>query len=186
MSESEKIVFVDKNGKPTGEVGPKLESHNESTKLHLAFSCYIFQANDNKFLFTQRALSKKVWPCVWTNSLCGHPSPGETIEDAIRRRALFELGIQKLENIKCVLPNYIYVTPPYNGIIENEFCPVFVAYTSDKIEANTSEVEAYQWIDWLKYVEILRYNNYKMSYWAKDQFTKIRDREPFSLIKSGF
>lgn len=96
MTEIEQIVFVNEDGTPTGEIGPKLESHNASTRLHRAFSCYILRRSDNKFLVTQRALSKKVWPGVWSNSFCGHPMPGETIEDAIRRRGSFELGLTNL------------------------------------------------------------------------------------------
>src|SRR5215471_3053088 len=142
----EQIVFVDENGTPSGEVGPKLESHTGNTRLHLAFSCYIFHRNDNKFLLTQRALAKKVWPGVWTNSVCGHPAPDEDLEDAVRRRAQFELGLKQLENLACVVPTYRYTTPPYNGIIENEFCPIFVAYTLEIPQPNTDEVEAYRWL----------------------------------------
>lgn len=74
MSEQEQIVFVDERGNPTGKTGPKLASHNAHTKLHLAFSCYVFDGKD-KLLVTMRARSKKVWPGVWTNSFCGHPGP---------------------------------------------------------------------------------------------------------------
>jgi isopentenyl-diphosphate delta-isomerase len=136
MDTPEQIVFVHEDGTPTGEVGPKLESHTATTRLHLAFSCYIFRESDNKFLVTQRALSKKVWPGVWTNSVCGHPMPGEAIEDAVRRRAAYELGMHDLRDIRCVLPAYRYTTPPYNDIIENEFCPVFVAYASGEAAPN--------------------------------------------------
>ena len=54
MQEPELIVFVDENGHPTGETGPKLESHHADTKLHLAFSCYIFRNKDKKFLVTKK------------------------------------------------------------------------------------------------------------------------------------
>src|SRR4026207_710448 len=101
MVSIEQIVFVGENGKPTGEVGPKLESHTNNTKLHLAFSCYIFRKSDKKFLVTQRALSKKVWPGVWTNSVSGHPMPKEAMEDAIRRRAQYEVGLEQLDEISC-------------------------------------------------------------------------------------
>lgn len=182
MAEQEFIIFVDDNGTPTGEVGPKLESHNAHTKRHFAFSCYIFRPSDNKFLVTQRALSKKVWPGVWTNSVCGHPAPGEAIEDAIRRRAKDELGITDLDTISCVVPIYTYTTPPYKGIVENEFCPIFIARTPSDPLPNPSEVEAYQWISWADYVAMLEARSDDMSYWAKDQYRVIESLEPFSSL----
>jgi len=183
-TQPELIVFVDEDGRPTGETGPKLESHTDKTRLHLAFSCYIFREVDGKFLVTQRALTKKVWPGVWTNSVCGHPMPGEAIEDAIRRRAKYELGIDQLEGISCVLPDYRYTTPPYNGIIENEFCPVFVAYTDDKPAPNPDEVEAYKWLAWAEYVRMLEQQPDAMSYWAKDQYKQLKTLEPFASFSA--
>ncbi|MBX6334789.1 isopentenyl-diphosphate Delta-isomerase [Candidatus Saccharibacteria bacterium] len=178
----ELIVFVDEDGQPTGETGPKLESHTDKTRLHLAFSCYIFRKHDNKFLVTQRALSKKVWPGVWTNSVCGHPMPGEAMEDAIRRRAKFELGIGQLDDIRCVLPKYRYMTPPYNGIIENEFCPVFVAYADEESTPNPDEVEVHKWLEWREYVHMLEEQQDIMSYWAKDQYKQLKTLEPFASL----
>ncbi|MEK7153157.1 MAG: isopentenyl-diphosphate Delta-isomerase [Patescibacteria group bacterium] len=182
MQDPEQIVFVREDGTPTGETGPKLESHNSETKLHLAFSCYIFRPSDNRFLVTQRAATKKVWPGVWTNSVCGHPAPGEPIEDAIRRRAKYELGINTLTNITCVLPAYRYTTPPYNGIVENEFCPVFVAWTSADVQRNLDEVEMYQWLEWLEYVHMLQGGTATVSFWAKDQYLQLKDRQPFMSL----
>jgi isopentenyl-diphosphate delta-isomerase len=179
MIEAEQIVFVNEEGAPTGEVGPKLESHTAATKLHLGFSCYIFRPSDNRFLVTQRALSKKVWPGVWTNSLCGHPAPGEAMEDAVRRRAKEELGIQTIKNITCVLPTYRYKTLPYDGIIENEFCPVYVAYVSADIKRNPAEVEAFRWVTWPEYVAMMTDGTTRLSYWAKDQYRQLKDRQPF-------
>lgn len=182
MVKQELIVFLDEQGQPTGEVGPKLESHTSNTRLHLAFSCYIFRSRDSRFLVTQRALSKKVWPGVWTNSVCGHPAPKEKMDDAIRRRAAFELGIDSLKHITVVLPKYRYTTPPYEGIIENEFCPVYIAYTDEAPQPNPEEVEAYEWLDWKDYVHMLQNTPEKMSYWAKDQYTQLKDLEPFRFL----
>ena len=128
---------------------------------------------------TQRALSKKVWPGVWTNSVCGHPMPGEAIEDAIRRRAKDELGIEGLQDIACVLPKYKYTTPPYNDIIENEFCPVFVAFADVEVAPNPDEVEAFQWLPWPEYVHMLSDETVPTSYWANDQYQQLKDRQPF-------
>ena len=182
MSEAEQVVFVDEHGNPTGEVGPKLASHTAATKLHLGFSCYILRRSDNKLLVTERALSKKVWPGVWTNSVCGHPAPGEKVADAIRRRAAYELGLAQLDDIQCVLPTYRYTTPPYHGIIENEFCPVYVAYASDEPRPNPEEVEAYKWLPWSAYADMLRAEPDNMSYWAKDQYPLLRLCEPFVAL----
>ena len=182
MAVPELIVFVDEHGKPTGEVGPKLESHNADTKLHLAFSCYVFRRSDNKFLVTQRGLSKKVWPGVWSNSFCGHPAPGEAMEDAIRRRGTFELGLAVLQDIRCVVPKYVYKTPPYNGIVEHEFCPIYIAYVEQEPTPNPDEVEVYEWKTWSEYVRMLSNESDKMSWWCKDQYLHIKDLEPFRSL----
>jgi isopentenyl-diphosphate delta-isomerase len=51
----------------------------------LASSCYILRRKDNKFLVTQRALFKKVWPGMWTNSVYGHSAPGDWALDQKQR-----------------------------------------------------------------------------------------------------
>ncbi len=164
----EYIVFVDESGQPTGETGEKLASHNDVTKLHLAFSCYIFN-EEGKVLVTRRADSKKVWPSVWTNSVCGHPGPGELIEDAIKRRAMYELGLE-VSDIKIKLPKYRYQTPPYNGIIENEFCPVFFATTNAEPLPNPEEVAEYTWLTWNEVVNKAEADTEDVwSWWCKDQ-----------------
>jgi isopentenyl-diphosphate delta-isomerase len=183
MADTEKIVFVDEAGRPTGETGPKLASHTADTRLHLAFSCYIFRRSDNAFLMTRRALSKKVWPGVWTNSVCGHPMPGEAIKDAIHRRAAFELGLDKLDGLQCVLPKYTYKTPPYQGIIEHEFCPVFTAYTASEPRPNPEEVETSQWVPWPEYTRFLAAEPAIISYWTKDQHKQLCQLEFFRSLK---
>lgn len=164
----ENIVFVDEDGTPTGEVGPKLESHTADTKLHLAFSCYVFNSK-GQVLVTRRADSKKVWPGVWTNSVCGHPAPDEKIENAIIRRLKDELGMTA-KNFRAMLSNYRYKTPPYNGIIENEFCPVYFAESDDMPQPNSDEVAEYKWMTWQDFRnEALNDSSNKWSWWCKDQ-----------------
>jgi isopentenyl-diphosphate delta-isomerase len=173
--DTEQIVFVHQDGTPNGEVGPKLASHNRQTRLHLAFSCYIVRKSDGKLLITKRALHKKVWPSVWTNSFCGHVSPNETVDAALQRRAEYELGLTTLEAVKMVMPDYTYKTPPYNGIIEHEFCPIFIAYTNDTPQLNPDEVAAFAWVDVAQYEQQLlgdRANTF--SWWAKDQYQHIK------------
>lgn len=168
----EYIVFVHPDGTPTGEIGPKLESHTATTKLHLAFSCYVFN-DKGEVLVTRRAATKKVWPGVWTNSVCGHPGPGETVDAAITRRLREELGMTAYD-IEVKLPTYTYQTPPYNGIIEHEFCPVFFAKTTDEPSPNPDEVSEYKWMAWDDFVaRALADTGDAWSWWCKDQLKQL-------------
>lgn len=168
----ELVVLLDDNGKEIG-TAPKLPTHHAHTPLHKAFSCYVFDAH-GRFLATQRALSKKVWPGVWTNSVCGHPAPSESDHAAIARRSQQELGME-VTDIQILLPNYRYKTPPYNGIIENEICPVYVARLVSGPQPNPEEIEAYEWLSWDDYTQAIQQNPDKYSYWTKDQVPRIVD-----------
>jgi isopentenyldiphosphate isomerase len=65
---------------------------------------------------------QKAWPGVWTNSVCGHPQEGETIEQAMVRRCRYEVG-QILSTLRrCAGFRYRETDP--SGIVENEICPV--------------------------------------------------------------
>jgi isopentenyl-diphosphate delta-isomerase len=140
--------------------------------MHAAFSCYVFN-DKGEFLVTRRAMVKKVWPGVWTNTVCGHLLPGETHEHAIERRAEYELGM-RVKDVAVVLKDYSYQTPPYNGIIENEFCPVFLARIEGDISPNPEEVMDYQWLDWHEFLRQTKSDlNHKWSYWCKDQIGRF-------------
>ncbi len=149
----ELIYYVDQRDTPTGETEEKYAAHHANTRLHAAFSCYVFNDKD-QFLVTQRAFIKKVWPEVWTNTACGHPMPGESREHAMVRRLQYELGM-KIKDVQLVLPNYTYQTPPYNGIIEHEFCPVYFARAASDPVANSTEVAMHHWMDWADYIAVL-------------------------------
>ncbi len=165
------IVLVDDAGKPIGSA-PKLASHHANTPLHLAFSVYIFRS-DGKILVTQRAHSKKVWPGVWTNSCCGHPAPDEPISDAITRRVAYELGMT-VTDLRCLLPDYRYQTPPFNGIIEHEVCPLYFANTTDEPQPNALEVDDFHWLTWDEFTKnALSDDNDTWSWWCKDQLKQL-------------
>ena len=161
----ELVVLVNDNNEEIGTM-PKIKAHHSATPLHRAFSVYVFNTK-GKFLLTQRALSKKVFPGVWTNTCCGHPGPGETTEDAIKRRLQFELGLFP-EKIKVIVPTYRY-RAEMNGIVENEICPVYTAVVTTEPKANPKEVESYEWVDWKTFLQDLQKTPEKYSPWCKEQ-----------------
>ena len=65
---SDDVVLVDDAGTPLGTAS-RTEVHTAATPLHLAFSTYLFTAR-GEVLLTRRALGKKTWPGVWTNTCC--------------------------------------------------------------------------------------------------------------------
>lgn len=177
----EYVVLVNDNNKQIG-VMPKLAAHHSDTPLHRAFSCYIFN-HDGKFLLTQRAYKKKVFPGVWTNSCCGHPMPGEKTEEAIRRRLAFELGLQP-EKILVILPHYRY-RAEMEGIVENEICPVYLVMVSDSPKPNRQEVETYEWIEWNKFLKMIEKKPTIYSPWCKEQAQLLDQNELFLNYLAG-
>jgi isopentenyl-diphosphate delta-isomerase len=171
LEQQELIVLVDEHGTPTGSA-EKWSSHHAETPLHLAFSCYVFDAGGS-FLTTRRALTKKVWPGVWTNTVCGHPAPGESFHDAIGRRLDYELGMTA-RDVEVVLPNHLYRAPPFAGIVEYEFCPVFVARLDSPPGPNPIEVGACAWIEWDEFVlRALQDRDDVYSWWCKNQLREL-------------
>lgn len=141
---TERVVLLDDDGKP---VGTELKSlvHSPSTPLHLAFSCHVLDAA-GQVLVTRRALGKRTWPGVWTNSFCGHPQPDEATEPAIARRAQDELGLTVRE-VRVVLPDFRYRATDASGIVENEVCPVYLAITDEAPRPHPDEVMEARWAD---------------------------------------
>jgi isopentenyl-diphosphate delta-isomerase len=89
------------------------------------------------------------------------------------------------EDFQEVIPGYTYKTPPFNGIIEREYCPTYVAKAVTEPKQNPNEVEAYKWIDWQEYLgqidadgddysDVHAEDAPKWSWWCKDQSSHLR------------
>ena len=144
-SPAEQVVLLDEQGRAVGTTD-KATVHHRDTPLHLAFSCYVFD-DAGSVLVTRRATHKPTWPGAWTNSVCGHPGPGEDIAAAVHRRARDELGID-VADVRLMLPTFRYRAVMPDGVVENEMCPVFVARTADAVRADPDEVDSFEWVDW--------------------------------------
>jgi isopentenyl-diphosphate delta-isomerase len=139
----EEVILLDADGAPAG-VADKATVHSHDTPLHLAFSCHLVNES-GEVLVTRRALTKLTWPGVWTNSFCGHPAPGESMEDAIVRRARIELGTT-VDQVAVALPDFRYRAVDASGIVENEICPVYTAVVSSELAPNPAELAEWEWV----------------------------------------
>ena len=174
----ELVVLLDEAGNAVGTAA-KRDVHHTSTPLHLAFSCYVFDL-EGSVLVTRRALHKPTWPGVWTNSVCGHPAPGEDLADAVVRRARQELGIA-VSDLRLALPAFRYEAVMAGGVRENEMCPVFTAVTEDEVRAAPDEVEAVAWEPWEAFRDGVLAGRREVSPWCVEQVALLRELAPVGL-----
>jgi isopentenyl-diphosphate delta-isomerase len=174
--EVEEVVLLAEDGTPVGTAA-KATVHTEDTPLHLAFSCYVFD-DEQRLLVTRRALDKRTWPGVWTNSACGHPGPGEQIEDAVRRRLETELGLA-VDRLQPLLPDFRYRAVMPNGIVENEICPVFRATVpAGTVPAPAAdEVAEYRWMPWTEFSARVLSGDFEVSPWCRLQIEQLAEGE---------
>lgn len=159
------VVLVDEDNSPIGTM-PKDKVHTFTTPLHRGFSLFIFNRN-GELLVTQRAETKKTFPDVWTNTVCGHPGPDEDVVAAAKRRLHDELGITS-GDIKVVSP-YRYKFTDVHGIVENEICPILVGHTHEDPKWNPKEVRALKWMPWREFLTEIQDIPDKYSPWCVEE-----------------
>lgn len=169
------VVLLDAAGRAVGEA-PKSQVHHDDTPLHLAFSCYVVDPR-GRVLVTTRAHGKASFPGVVTNSACGHPRPGEPLEEAVRRRVRHELGLEiglgspGSPALRVVLPDYGYRART-DRLVEHERCPVLVA-SVDRVDPPTAlhpgEVADAQWWEWPRLVAAAADPATGLSPWCREQ-----------------
>ena len=175
----ESVVLLDDAGRRIG-VADKAGVHHENTPLHLAFSCYVFDPG-GRFLLTRRAVDKKTWPGVWTNSCCGHPAPGEPITEAVARRLGQELGLTDLRALDVLLPRFRYRAVMASGIVENEVCPVFRAVVTAEPVPDPAEVDATRWQPWAEFSTAVLDGSADVSPWCRLQVAQLAELGPDPL-----
>jgi isopentenyl-diphosphate Delta-isomerase len=176
VNAEELVVLLSEDGHATG-TAPKRTVHHASTPLHLAFSCYVFDGQGS-VLVTRRALHKPTWPGAWTNSVCGHPAPGEPMADAVRRRGLAELGV-RLVDVRLLLPAFRYRAVMPDGTVENEMCPVFTAIADSEVRPVPDEVDDVEWVPWPTFRASVLDGTRELSPWCVDQ-VRLLPEDPLS------
>lgn len=135
------VILVDENDNPLGNI-VKAEAHLKGL-LHRAFSIFIFNG-EGKLLLQKRAQTKYHSGGLWTNTCCGHPSPGEIISDAANRRLYEEMKIKTRLSSVC---SFKYKADLNNGLIEHEIDHVFYGLTDQVSEPDPLEAEDWKYID---------------------------------------
>ncbi|OGG11686.1 isopentenyl-diphosphate delta-isomerase [Candidatus Gottesmanbacteria bacterium RBG_13_45_10] len=161
----ELVVLVDEQNNEIGTM-PKRDVHTTKTSLHRGFSLFVFNAK-GKLLLTHRSFTKKTFPGVWTNTVCGHPAPGEHVVDAAKRRLSEELGITSVD-VKEV-SSYRYRFADKSGIVENEICPILVATFEGNPKPNSNEVDEWKWMDWKTFLTEIQKNPTTYSPWSREE-----------------
>src|SRR3989344_1050317 len=172
LHSAEEVVLVDEENTVLGTM-PKDGAHGSKTPLHRGFSLFLFD-REGRLLLQQRSHTKKTWPLVWSNSVCGHPALDETNVDAAGRRLAYELGM-KAAHIEEVAPyRYTFVR---DGVMENEVCPILVGFTDDEPRPNKDEVEAVRWVAWPEFLAELKVRPGFYSRWCEEE-ARILDGLP--------
>ena len=171
VGDPELVVLLDADGRATG-TADKATVHGAQTPLHLAFSAYLFD-DEGRLLLTQRAASKATFPGIWTNSVCGHPAPGESPAQAVTRRAETELGLQ-VRGLRLVLPQFSY-RAEMHGVVEHELCPVFVGWLGPHaaLDLHEDEVDDHQWVGWGELSQAVLDGRRDVSPWCRDQVAQL-------------
>jgi isopentenyl-diphosphate delta-isomerase len=173
------VVLLDDTDTPCG-TADRLSVHGPHTPLHLAFSLHLLDPQ-GRTLLTRRALTKKTWPGVWTNTCCGHPRPGEGIGAAVVRRTREELGVDlPPADLRVVVPHFRYRALDASGIVEHEVCPVHVAPVDSSLrpEPDPAEVAEYAWVAWPDLYEAARRTPFAFSPWLVLQLEAIGPQVP--------
>lgn len=159
------VVLLDDDGHAVG-TRPESSVHDATTPLHLGMSVFLVD-EDDRVLLTRRAYRRSTFPGTWS-SVGGHPAPGETLEDAARRRALREAGL-RVQDVRVVLPAYRFQARR-NGLLENEFCPVVVASVRHQVvTGHPDELDDADWVPWEELTDRVGGDRSDVTPWCREQ-----------------
>lgn len=165
----EKIILVDENDVDIGSI-EKMEAHLKGL-LHRAFSIFIFNENGD-MMIQKRANHKYHSGGLWTNACCSHPRFGETLETAIHRRLVEEMGFDcNMKEEK----TFLYRAELDNNLIEHELDHIYIGYYEGTPIINKEEVEDWRWISIEELKKEIKDFPDTFTYWFKFAINNVLD-----------
>lgn len=139
---AERVVLVDQDDRELGTES-KIVAHQGGGALHRAFSVFVFDAS-GRVMLQQRAQSKYHFGGLWSNTCCGHPRPGERVEDAGSRRLGEEMGFHvSVERVG----SFLYeARDGASGLTERELDHVLIGRSDADPIPNPHEADGWRWI----------------------------------------
>lgn len=137
----ERVILVDESDRELG-ADDKTAAHLAG-RLHRAFSIFVFDRG-GRLLLQRRAAGKYHSGGRWSNTCCGHPRPGERLEEAVHRRLREEMGFD------CALAEvatYRYTVPLEGGLVENEIDHLFAGRFDGSPAPDPGEAGAWGWAE---------------------------------------
>ena len=95
----------------------------------------------------------------------------------MQRRLRQELGIET-GDITLILPSFRHRARMDNGVLENELCPVFRAYTDAQPAPDPAEVADTRWIAWSAFCEEVASGERAVSPWCTLQVAQLAGLGP--------
>lgn len=165
------LILVNEQDQEVGQA-EKLFVHRRGL-LHRAFSVFVCRRyhDQTEILLQKRHRAKYHSGGLWSNTCCGHPSPGETTQIAAQRRLFEEMG---LELVLQEIGVFHYQAIFTEGLIENEIDHVLIGwYNDESLVPHPDEVEAITWSDIHQVFEVCQRNPQEYTAWFKDALNLV-------------
>lgn len=160
------VVLVNEEDEAIG-VEEKMRAHLDGA-LHRAFSIFVFNS-EGHLLLQKRSGTKYHSRGLWSNTCCGHPRPGESIEAASRRRLREEMGFDcEVEEVF----KFIYRAELEGGLFEHEYDHVLVGRFDGEPAPDGAEADDWKWVDMETLGADVRARPAEYTYWFKVCFER--------------
>lgn len=146
----EMVAWVNENENLIKPIPLEL-ANSDPQYLHQEIAGIVYD-QDRRILLQQRALTKKVFPGVWTVTVAGHVTYGDSIEETFHKELQEEMGIDT--------PNPAYLfREDVRQATEHHYCHWYLGkYQGDKIKLQAEEVADYAWAGETDYANFAKQN----------------------------